>query len=175
MSFSNVIIPFFAFEYAVVLASFVAIVILEAIIFSFITNLKFKTSIILIATANAFSTILGYFAIGIIRLILLGFFNWIFNDSINQPSSWLNSIITGLSGNMSIDYYNSHPGLPIEVIVNLTTSLALALIASIYIEIGVIKRIIENTKIKEAIIWANIASYIMLFITMIFIYLRVQQ
>jgi len=178
MIFLDFIIPFLFFEYSLVIIGFIAIVIIETLIFAFIAKQKLKDSLIIITIANSYSTICGYIVIGLTRLIVFGLILLMFGEQLKNTRiiNFLetNPIIVGLTGNMGMDYYKYHTGLPIEILVNFLTQFILALIVSIYIEKKVIKKKMSDFRIGKAVIWANVGSYIFLFGLMIFVYLKLQ-
>lgn len=159
----DVILPLVFFEVWSVFLAFAGVVILEAWIINKIIKQDYKSVLRKTAVVNFFTTIVGYLLQGILRFIFL---------MCMPPSNilWDNPFVAGFFGNVGAGYFSIHP---IATIVEVSTSFLITFILSVIIETRRLKRSYAvNEEIQELIpkatLSANIASYLLLLIWVLY-------
>lgn len=152
----NMVLPILFFELWNVLLAFVFIVIIETFIINKIVKGNFKSLFIFVLLGNLFSTLLGYFAQGVIRLLLTML---LVSNNINYKTP----IVDGLLGNVGISEKTKFAP---ELIISILTSIIITFLLSVLIEKKVLikytERRFESKLISKAVVRANIVSYLLL-------------
>ncbi|MEN8119451.1 MAG: hypothetical protein ABFS35_03855 [Bacteroidota bacterium] len=168
ITFYNTIIPIIFFELWNVLLAFIFIVFIETLIISLLTKLSFSKLFSVVLIANLITTIIGYLGQGILRMLIF------------IPISGLLGYIKFLDiigGNLSLESYESKPGIPYELMINFSLSMIFAFIISVYFEKKHIDREFnddEKITVKPILI-ANIISYVLLFFWILYRYLIIKN
>ncbi len=166
----DMILPMLFFEVFYVFLAFIPIVIIETAIISFVLKEKFTKLVLVVALANFITTIVGYVVQGFARFSLLAIPGYYSPD---------NPILQGISGNVGANYYEYKKGLPLEVMVEFITSFVICFFLSVYVENIIVRKFIQDPqkkkKVYSAVFLANLASYALLFVWLIWNYLSFQK
>jgi hypothetical protein len=169
----DVVIPFLFFELWYVLLAFIFVVFIETFVVKLFLNERFIRIFKVLLVANFWTTIVGYFLQGLIR-ISIGFIAIVSNNKI-EGNDFLNSLM----GNVSVDSGKLTHKINISILITLCTSVIIALVISIIAERKILikefDKGLSDRNITISITIANVVSYSLLFIWIYFNYLRLQK
>lgn len=164
---NNAVLPFIFWEWYYVLIAFIAVFILETVILKFFINETYARLLKLLFVANIITTIGGYLLQGILRLIL-GLILYAITEQYFEE----HPIIIGILGN--VNTVKVTPGITIEVLTAIITSITLSFSLSVIIERKfLLKKVNSSNKnlISKGVITANIVSYLLLTIWLFYGYI----
>jgi len=161
----DVVLPFLFFELWYVLIALIFVVLIETIILRFYIKEKWIGLFLIVLKANFWTTVVGYLAQGLIRIII-GFVVFAANQNLSE-----NKLFDSLVGNIGLGYkINKY------ILINLFTSIILALVISIVVERRILIKELDKDfgirKITIGVTIANVVSYCLLFIWIYSNYLR---
>ena len=164
----NVVIPILFFEMWNVMLAFLFIVFIEAAIISFFIKINFYKLIKSVFIANLITTIIGYLIQGILRMLIFIPISGLFGFP---------KFLDIIGGNLSLESYATNSGLPYEIIIYFSISMIIAFFISVHFEktylLGAIDA--DKKRIEFSVLIANIVSYTLLFIWIIYRYLSIMN
>tara|TARA_B100000809_G_C14844983_1_gene426167 strand:+ start:77 stop:604 length:528 start_codon:yes stop_codon:yes gene_type:complete len=172
-------IPMLFIEWWFVILATLFVIIIESAIVNYYLKLELKKTITILFKANLLTTIVGYLAQGVARIILGIIFMipmFISNFKIDYISG--KPIIEGLFATVSPIKGGGHPEFTSAVITNILTSMLITFALSVIIERKfLISRLENKDQIKlasKSIIIANIISYSILTIWVFYSYSKME-
>jgi len=169
----NMVLPLILWEWWYVLLAFIIIVFIETYIVKFYTKVDFLKLFNIFIVANLITTIGGYLAQGILRVIIGGFLYTV--PKVNFDSY---PVVEGILGNVAIgkEYI---PKFTTEVISTIATSIIITFTLSVIIErkyvLKNIKPSIDISLTSKGVIVANVISYTLLTIWICYNYLKIDE
>lgn len=164
----NAVIPILFFEIWNIILAFLFIICVETFIISIITKLSYSKLFRVVLIANLITTIIGYLMQGILRMLIFIPISGVFGFP---------KFLDIIGGNLSIQSYATNSGLPYELIINFSISMIITFFISVYYEKKYLlkKKVFSEKTLGFSVLIANLVSYSLLFIWIIYRYFSVMN